>query len=161
ETYSVRRPARAQRAATSSSRVDLPTPGSPAINITAPETTPPPSTRSSSGRPEPTAATSVAATWAMGTAGLDTGAAAVRPVRELPPATSTVPHDWHSPHRPTHLPVVQPRSVQAKADAVLGGTRFSLGGGTDRLRSRGLDTRLAALVGYSTDGGGVVVSIRA
>ena len=26
--------------------------------------------------------------------------------------SSTVPHAWHSPHRPTHLPTVQPHSAQ-------------------------------------------------
>jgi hypothetical protein len=31
------------------------------------------------------------------------------------PTCSTVPQAWHSPHRPTHLPAVQPHSVQRKA----------------------------------------------
>jgi hypothetical protein len=27
-------------------------------------------------------------------------------------ASTTVPHSWHSPHRPAHFAVVQPHSVQ-------------------------------------------------
>lgn len=50
-TYSVRCSSLADLAATSSSSVDLPTPGSPASSTTAPGTSPPPSTRSSSGTP--------------------------------------------------------------------------------------------------------------
>ena len=44
-------PAAAQALAADSSRVDLPTPGSPASSTTAPGTSPPPSTRSSSATP--------------------------------------------------------------------------------------------------------------
>ena len=51
DRYSARRPASAQRCATSSSSVDLPTPGSPASSVTEPGTRPPPSTRSSSLTP--------------------------------------------------------------------------------------------------------------
>src|SRR5690606_10356019 len=102
------------------------------ISITAPATTPPPRTRSSSGMPEPTAAASVAVTCAIGTAGLETGAAEVRPLRAPLPTASTVPQAWHSPQRPTHLLVVHPHSVQAKAGAVLGGMGASLGGRSDR-----------------------------
>ena len=51
DRYSARRPLSAQRCATSSSRVDLPTPGSPARSVTEPGTMPPPSTRSSSLTP--------------------------------------------------------------------------------------------------------------
>ena len=47
-TYRVRLPVSAHFAATSSSRVDLPTPGSPASRMTTPGTKPPPSTRSNS-----------------------------------------------------------------------------------------------------------------
>ncbi len=50
-------------------------------------------------------------TWLIGTAGVTTGAACVRPVR-AGAATSTVPQAWHSPQRPTHLLVVQPQSAQ-------------------------------------------------
>ena len=31
-------------------------------------------------------------------------------------ASSTVPHDWHSPQRPTHLMLVHPHSVQRNED---------------------------------------------
>ncbi|GAA4058603.1 hypothetical protein GCM10023065_04920 [Microbacterium laevaniformans] len=30
-------------------------------------------------------------------------------------ASTTVPHCWHSPHRPTHFALVQPHSVQRYA----------------------------------------------
>ena len=32
------------------------------------------------------------------------------------PASWTVPHAWHSPHRPLHLADCQPHSVQRKPD---------------------------------------------
>ncbi|MNI98875.1 hypothetical protein D3C73_1578120 [compost metagenome] len=32
-----------------------------------------------------------------------------------PVSSDTEPHVWHSPHRPTHLDVVQPHSVQRNA----------------------------------------------
>jgi hypothetical protein len=64
--------------------------------------------------PEPTERAGSTCTWLMGTAGLDTGAAWVRPVR-AGAATSTVPHAWHSPQRPTHLLVVHPHSAQTYA----------------------------------------------
>ena len=49
-------------------------------------------------------------TWAMGTAGVVTGAEAVRPAGVA--ASATEPQAWHSEHRPTHLAVSQPHSVQ-------------------------------------------------
>ena len=50
----------------------------------------------------------------MGTAGRSTDFAAV--VRaETAPTSVTDPHAWHSPHRPTHLAVVQPHSVHLYA----------------------------------------------
>jgi hypothetical protein len=49
----------------------------------------------------------------MGCAGAVTGPAAVRPgLAAADRASSTVPQDWHSPQRPTHLPVSQPHSAQ-------------------------------------------------
>ena len=49
----------------------------------------------------------------MGTAGRSTRLAAV--VRTVTaPISLTLPHDWHSPHRPTHLTAVQPHSEQRK-----------------------------------------------
>jgi hypothetical protein len=33
-------------------------------------------------------------------------------------ASSTVPHAWHSPHRPDHRVVRQPHSLQRKTDPV-------------------------------------------
>ncbi len=47
----------------------------------------------------------------IGRAGELTGPAAVVRTRGAP-SSSTVPQAWHSPHRPTHLPVAQPHSVQ-------------------------------------------------
>jgi hypothetical protein len=61
----------------------------------------------------------VASTWPIGTAGALTGPARTR--RNLAgagaaaPASSTVPHAWHSPHRPAHLVVCQPHSVHRNA----------------------------------------------
>ena len=49
-------------------------------------------------------------TWPIGTARVVTGAAAVRSAGAE--ASATEPHAWHSPHRPTHLPVSQPHSEQ-------------------------------------------------
>ena len=45
-----------------------------------------------------------------GRPGVDTGPAAARRVGA--PASATEPHAWHSPQRPTHLPVSQPHSEQ-------------------------------------------------
>ena len=109
-TYSARSPERAVREATSSSSVDLPTPGSPASSTAAPGTTPPPSTRSSSGTPLVRERESSTGTWPIGTAALLTGPAAVRPCGC--PASATLPQAWHSPQRPTHLAVSQPHSAQ-------------------------------------------------
>ncbi len=46
----------------------------------------------------------------MGSAGRLTGVAAARVVRATAPS-ATEPQVWHSPHRPTHLPVSQPHSL--------------------------------------------------
>ncbi len=55
-------------------------------------------------------ADSVTETWPIGTARVVTGAAAVRIVGAA--ASATEPHAWHSPQRPTHLPVSHPHSAQ-------------------------------------------------
>ena len=47
----------------------------------------------------------------IGRAGVLTGPAVVRP-DGLAPTSSTLPQAWHSPQRPTHLPVSHPHSVQ-------------------------------------------------
>ena len=88
----------------------LPTPGSPASRIAAPGTRPPPRTRSSSGTPLVRKAEASTATSPIGTAGAVTGAAAARSVGAAVSATD--PQDWHSPQRPTHLPVSHPHSEQ-------------------------------------------------
>ena len=89
----------------------LPTPGSPASRIAAPGTRPPPSTRSSSGTPLERKAESSTETWPIGTAGRVTGVATARPEGTVA-ASATDPQAWHSPHRPTHLGVSQPHSLQ-------------------------------------------------
>ncbi len=105
-------------AATSSSKVDLPTPGSPANSTTTPGTKPPPSTRSSSPTPVGRARAASASIAAIGRAGQVTG-----PDRTVckrggpaPPICSTVPHAWHSPHRPAHLADCQPHSPHRYAE---------------------------------------------
>ena len=90
--------------------MDLPTPGSPAIRIAAPGTRPPPSTRSSSGTPLVRDRESSISTSPMGRAGAVTGPAWTRLFGA--DFSTTVPQAWHSPHRPTHLPVSQPHSLQ-------------------------------------------------
>lgn len=51
-----------------------------------------------------------------------------------------MPHAWHSPHRPTHLPVVQPHSEQqnvgrAALVALFVATSTTLGAATDKRRT--------------------------
>jgi hypothetical protein len=97
----------AQRCATSSSSVDLPTPGSPASRITAPGTRPPPSTRSSSPTPVGRARAASALMVAIGRAGC-TGARGLTArtaagTAAAPAASITEFHPPHSGHRPTHL----------------------------------------------------------
>ncbi len=88
----------------------MPTPGSPASRIAAPGTSPPPSTRSSSGTPQLRDRDSSTETCPIGTAGVVTGPAVARSVGAESSATD--PQAWHSPQRPTHLPVSQPHSEQ-------------------------------------------------
>ena len=83
-------------------------PGSPATRTTAPGTMPPPSTRSNSGTPVGRATARRASTSPMGMAGRSTVLAVVR--AETAPTSETLPHAWHSPHRPTHFAVCQPHS---------------------------------------------------
>jgi hypothetical protein len=92
----------------------LPTPGSPASRTAAPGTTPPPSTRSSSGTPLLRDRESSTGTCPIGTAGALTGPAVVRP-DGCAAASATLPQAWHSAHRPTHLAVSQPHSAQRYA----------------------------------------------
>ena len=53
-------------------------------------------------------------TWPIGTAGVVTGLAVVRPWGTAA-ASATDPHAWHSPHRPTHFAVSHPHSEQRYA----------------------------------------------
>ena len=110
-----RRPASA--AAMASSRVDLPTPGSPPSRVTDPGTRPPPSTRSSSARPVGTGRAPPPSTAVMG-AGRAGGA---EPAGEPPrrPAAGRRPraprrgvfHASHDGHRPVQRGALPPHSV--------------------------------------------------
>jgi hypothetical protein len=52
----------------------------------------------------------------MGSAAERTGATAtVRGPAAAGPSSVTVPHAWHSPHRPAHFAVAHPHSVQRSA----------------------------------------------
>ena len=111
--YSAEIPFDADCAATESSNVDLPTPGSPANKIAAPGTKPPPSTRSSSETPVGFALAADKSTSPIGVAECVT-----RPATSdsfLGAAiSSTLPQAWHSPQRPTHFCEVQPHSAHLK-----------------------------------------------
>jgi len=109
-TYRVRRPARAHDAATSSSSVDLPTPGSPASRATAPGTRPSPSARSSSPMPVGTARASSAGTSVMRSAAARGGVTFAADADAPPSAIE--PQARHSLHRPTHTGVDHPHSPQ-------------------------------------------------
>src|SRR4051812_2104131 len=112
-TYSTRVPSRAARDATSSSRVDLPTPGSPLSRIAAPGTTPPPSTRSNSAMPLGQCVRDSVPRSVIGRAARPSGTTPARTAATGTPRSTTVPHAWHSAQRPTHLTLVQPHSLQA------------------------------------------------
>ncbi len=58
-----------------------------------------------------------------------------------PVSSDTEPQVWHSPHRPTHLDVVQPHSVQRNAgravrEEVVVDTAVTLTGATDTRGAR-------------------------
>src|SRR4051812_33531369 len=119
--------AAATRWATSSSSVDLPTPGSPATRSTAPGTRPPPRTRSNSGMPVGTARAPASSTSAIGRAGAVTGPAETeRSAAAGAPISWMLPHVWHSGQRPTHLAEAYPHSEQRWA----GRADFTPAGGT-------------------------------
>ncbi|GMA30326.1 hypothetical protein GCM10025875_03180 [Litorihabitans aurantiacus] len=76
----------------------------------------------------------------MGRAGERGGVAAVADrVAAGPPASTTVPHAWHSAHRPTHFAARQPHSLHshaARGDRVaLVAMPGTLPGGTDTAAS--------------------------
>ena len=80
--------------------------------------------------------------WSMGRAGERAGLVAT--VRGAPPpgpvSSTTEPHAWHSPQRPTHLLAVQPHSVQRKAGRALRSGRFEEVEVTRRTLAAGSDT---------------------
>ena len=98
-------------AATESNSVDLPTPGSPASKIAAPGTNPPPKTRSNSETPVARACAADRSTSPIGVALAVTFPATSESFLGAA-ISSTAPHAWHSPQRPTHFWEVQPHSVQ-------------------------------------------------
>ncbi|CAB5013821.1 unannotated protein [freshwater metagenome] len=91
--------------------MDLPTPGSPANKIAAPGTRPPPSTRSNSLTPVDRAIALVRSTSPIGVARWLTAPGTSESLFGAD-ISSTLPHTWHSPQRPTHLFVVHPHSTQ-------------------------------------------------
>ena len=106
-------PCLAVSAATVSSSVDLPTPGSPANKIAAPGTSPPPKTRSNSPTPLVLAFALAKSTSPIGLAA-DVTAPATNESFLGAAISSTLPQAWHSPHLPTHLFALQPHSTQRK-----------------------------------------------
>ena len=99
--------------------MDLPTPGSPAIRTPRPAR----ARHRAPGRARPRRS--------AGPGGLDVdladrpgGAAPGRPTRTDRGcgASATVPHAWHSPHRPTHL-AVSPAALRAPEGGALAGSR--------------------------------------
>ncbi|SBS74894.1 conserved hypothetical protein [uncultured Mycobacterium sp.] len=121
DTYNARRPDCAHRCTTSSSRVDLPTPGSPASRLTEPGTTPPPSTRSSSSTPVGKWRVRSGLMELIGTAGEDgtTVRCDAPPAVAEPAISSTVPQVPHSVQRPTHLAVTWRHSEQRYCERAL------------------------------------------
>ena len=98
-------PRAAHALAADSSSVDLPTPGSPASSTTAPGVRPPPSTRSSSATPLACGLDQVGRHLVdPQRPAVVTGPAVTRrSVTSAGPASISVPHAWHSGHRPCHL----------------------------------------------------------
>ena len=99
-----------------SSRVDLPTPGSPPSTVTDPATSPPPSTRSSSGSPVGTGSVASPTASAIGM-GTDRGASEGNPPTERADSDATgssdsVPEDSHAEHHPVHFGASAPHSEQ-------------------------------------------------
>ena len=112
--------------------MDLPTPGSPASSTTAPGTSPPPSTRSSSETPVFRARATSTSTSAMGRAGADGAPAAILAnAARGTPISSSVPHAWHSWQRPYHLA----DSLSALGTAVTGTLRSRVLGHAHNLRA--------------------------
>ena len=136
-TISARSPPRAaKRWATSSSSVDLPTPGSPASRTTEPGTSPPPSTRSSSATPVGRARAIVGIEFADRTGGPgDRAGATAR--RGAAPTSATVPQAWHSGQRPIQRRDRLPQSVHRKP-----GLRAALGLVTGATLAPGYDTAI-------------------
>ena len=136
DRYSARRPAAAQRCATSSSSVDLPTPGSPASSVTEPGTRPPPSTRSSSLTPVGQCRVLPGSIELIGTAG-EVGATARRVGRAVRPRPARRPRRrcprCRSPGSgPTHLAVTWWHSEQRYCERALA-TTVTVAAAADRL----------------------------
>ena len=118
----------ATRAPTSSSSVDLPTPGSPASRTTAPGTSPPPSTRSSSATPVgPRRAPRRRPRRSAAPARVTGPARRPRRAEAGAPTSSRVPQAWHSGQRPTHL--AEPSAALGAAVGRAGGLHSGGGHG--------------------------------
>ncbi len=105
----------AARPATSSSRVDLPTPGSPLSRIAEPGTTPPPQTRSNSVTPVTIRGGSGVSdcrvsNWTPRVRAVFVGFIAPGGAERL---SSTMEFHWpQAPHWPDHLPWTAPQDWQ-------------------------------------------------
>src|SRR5439155_22118236 len=132
EAYSVARSLDWRRAATCSSRVDLPMPGSPPMRIIEPGTIPPPRTKSNSSIPVFHRRASLPLTSrSLGVTATLPPSASVRvpPARRLAPlvgalrAATSSTSEFHAPqtsHRPAHLGCSAPHSVQRYTVLALG-----------------------------------------
>jgi hypothetical protein len=114
----------ANRWATSSSSVDLPTPGSPASSTTWPGTSPPPTTRSNSPSPVAVRAVRSSSTSLSRRAGRSVPVPRDRgPGASPSPAgtCSTVPQPWHCGQRPTQRGCSAPHAVHPKTARLVRG----------------------------------------
>src|SRR5206468_3579745 len=97
------------------SSVDLPTPGSPPTRTSDAGTSPPPSTRSSSGTPVGIRSAASAATSTSRSRGFAAAAGAPTDVNFA--SSTSVPNSPHPGHLPNQRPDEYPHSGQEKTDA--------------------------------------------
>ena len=130
--YSARRPPSATPRTIWRSKVDLPMPGSPCTSVTDPGTSPPPSTRSTSGMPVGAATHSAKSIWSIGNA-ISVGVVARPALAPLSAGTTTsssrVLHAPHAGQRPAHLASSWPQSRQRKRVRVRDIVRSHYAGG--------------------------------
>src|SRR5690625_601389 len=107
---------------TLSSRVDFPTPGSPATNTTWPETSPPPKTRSNSDNPvgeRLTFSARISLTLRAGRLGALAAERTFVPAVEVEATSVTVSNSWHFVQRPTQRKCVASQAEQRKEGEAL------------------------------------------